>query len=968
MMRIGLVLGLVVLCLTGVSQGDIDRTFMRRYNYGGMQGGLALATTEDGGFVATGQHEGNGSAGGCDIYVYKVDACGNRIWFRLFGTGNSEGGKSIEPTPDGGFIIGGHGSGGLLLKLNEDGEADWYYYYSGIDWIFDAVPTQDGGYVALGRSSGSPVVLKVDEDGLVEWGMRYPEFHDMPMSISQLANGDYLFVTNQAGVGRDVDVARVDENGSPVWMRRYGGGFNDFDHTTWGCNALVDDDENVAYITSPTVLGSMSSENILLMKLDLDDGEPVWSKSFGSNGIDQSRALTATSTGIAIVGNTTGFPTSASSNPDTLSQDMGEKDVLMFHITTDGEFEWGRTYGGNERDKGIGVRYDEENDFTISAYTSSSVFGNADGSMDPLFIRTDSVGKVNCQSVDVVLQVEDVDANPSDYGTAQVFNSSASSVSHSVNEIEPDDVYQCQVCYTEPIFEWSTNQICVGEPVEFYNTTQVGLICFQEWELEGPEVPGGIVFPGSADTISYVFNVPGDYTMTLRSICDSAEQFFVIPLFVHEVHLDDIELSDYNGVEVSCPGSEDGTATGFASGGSSPGNYQWEWVMNGELLYEDEEDLANLPAGTLEAVVFDYLGCSDTMSVVLQEPAPLAFNPEALIQYNGYAVSCPDASDGMIAMGVVNGGVGGYSSVVMDGSDLLPLSGLSAGAYMVQLTDANGCEALDSVLLVPPPPPFLSLEDFLDSCESGNGAIEATFNCGVPPCSLVWPEDVGNAETINGILERVDGLSGGMYSVSVVDGNGCTEALSIQVEQTLVPIPSLSVYPEEGCTPDLEVTIEESGNNDVAYRHFDFGDGEELWTSGDDSLSVRRQIHRYDKPGTYPVAVELTNADGCTETVSQNVVVHEGLSVFVPNSFTPANDGVNDGWRAEGVGVESFHLLVIDRWGEVLFETDDMERYWNGSPRGEGLSHMNDLFIYMIEVQGVCEDFERLTGTIMLVR
>ena len=968
MMRIGLVLGLVVLCLTGASQGDIDRTFMRRYNYGGMQGGLALATTEDGGFVATGQHEGNGSAGGCDIYVYKVDACGNRIWFRLFGTGNSEGGKSIEPTPDGGFIIGGHGSGGLLLKLNEEGEADWYYYYSGIDWIFDAVPTQDGGYVALGRSNGSPVVLKVDEDGLVEWGMRYPEFHDMPMSISQLANGDYLFVTNQAGVGRDVDVARVDENGSPVWMRRYGGGFNDFDHTTWGCNALVDDDENVAYITSPTVLGSMSSENILLMKLDLDDGEPVWSKSFGSNGIDQSRALTATSTGIAIVGNTTGFPTSASSNPDTLSQDMGEKDVLMFHITTDGEFEWGRTYGGNERDKGIGVRYDEENDFTISAYTSSSVFGNADGSMDPLFIRTDSVGKVNCQSVDVVLQVEDVDANPSDYGTAQVFNSSASSVSHSVNEIEPDDVYQCQVCYTEPIFEWSTNQICVGEPVEFYNTTQVGLICFQEWELEGPEVPGGIVFPGSADTISYVFNVPGDYTMTLRSICDSAEQFFVIPLFVHEVHLDDIELSDYNGVEVSCPGSEDGTATGFASGGSSPGNYQWEWVMNGELLYEDEEDLANLPAGTLEAVVFDYLGCSDTMSVVLQEPAPLAFNPEALIQYNGYAVSCPDASDGVIAMGVVNGGVGGYSSVVMDGSDLLPLSGLSAGAYMVQLTDANGCEALDSVLLVPPPPPYLSLEDFLDSCESGNGAIEATFNCGVPPCSLVWPEDVGNAETINGILERVDGLSGGMYSVSVVDGNGCTEALSIQVEQTLVPIPSLSVYPEEGCTPDLEVTIEESGNNDVAYRHFDFGDGEELWTSGDDSLSVRRQIHRYDKPGTYPVAVELTNADGCTETVSQNVVVHEGLSVFVPNSFTPANDGVNDGWRAEGVGVESFDLMIIDRWGEVLFETDDMERYWNGSPRGEGLSHMNDLFIYMIEVQGICEDFDRLTGTITLVR
>ena len=90
------ILALVLTVQVG-AQGDIDRTFLRRYNYGGMQGGLALTTTEDGGFIATGQHEGNGSAGSCDIYVYKVDACGNRIWFRLFGTGESEGGGPLKP-------------------------------------------------------------------------------------------------------------------------------------------------------------------------------------------------------------------------------------------------------------------------------------------------------------------------------------------------------------------------------------------------------------------------------------------------------------------------------------------------------------------------------------------------------------------------------------------------------------------------------------------------------------------------------------------------------------------------------------------------------------------------------------------------------------------------------------------------------------------------------------------------------
>ncbi len=950
------------------AQQDIDRTFMRRYNYGGMQGGLALTTTEDGGFIATGQHEGNGSAGGCDIYVYKVDACGNRIWFKLFGTGGSEGGKSIEPTPDGGFIIGGHGSQGLLLKLDGNGEAEWYHNYSGLDWIFDAIPTIDGGYAALGRQSGNPVVLKVDDNGIVEWAQRYQGFHEMPLSLSQLDNGDYLFVANQAGVGRDVDVARVDEDGNPVWMKRYGGGFGDYDHTTWGCNAMLDLSEEVAYVTAPTALGSMGSENILIMKLDLEDGEPIWSKAYGSDGGDQSRDLTLTSTGIAVVGNTNGFAQSVESNPEMLEESMGERDVLMFHISEEGDVDWAQTYGGSERDKGIGVRYDDEDGFTISAYTSSGIFGNEDSSMDPLFIRTDSIGQVNCQSAAVLLEVEDVEVNPVEAGSAAGIGVTATSVGHTVNEIEPNDAYQCQMCYTEPLFEWSTNQVCVGDPVEFYNTTQVGLICFQEWELEGPEVPGGIIFPGNADTISYTFDVPGDYTMTLRSTCDSSDEYFVIPLFVHEVQLDAVMLSDYNGFEVSCPGSEDGTALGEASGGSSPGNYQWEWTMEGNSLSIDEAELAGLSAGTLEAVVFDYLGCSDTLEVVLTEPEPIAFEASPINAYNGFGVSCEDATDGAIALDLLEGGVGGFSAHVVDGGSLLPLEGLPAGGFLVEVEDDNGCTAEDSVMLVPPPPPTLLLESRVDSCQSGNGGIDATYACGVPPCSLVWPDVEAESETVNVLNQRLNGLDGGAYSVMVVDGNGCSFTMDILVPQTHLPEPEIVIDPQEGCTPELEVSIEERGDNDVVYRNFDFGDGSSRITLGDDALSLRRISHRYDEPGVYQISVELMNSEGCMDVASAQLVVHEGLTLYAPNAFTPTNDGFNDGFRVEGSGVESFHMTISNRWGDTVFETEDMERYWNGSPRGDGLSHINDLFVYMIEATGICEDFKRLYGTVMLIR
>ena len=109
-----------------------DNTFYRKYNLGGMQGGLQLEATQDGGFVATGQHEGNGSAGSCDVYVYRVDACGNNLWFKLIGNGDAEGGKSIKQTSDGGYIVACiYGNHGALVRMNDAGDVLWSKGYSG---------------------------------------------------------------------------------------------------------------------------------------------------------------------------------------------------------------------------------------------------------------------------------------------------------------------------------------------------------------------------------------------------------------------------------------------------------------------------------------------------------------------------------------------------------------------------------------------------------------------------------------------------------------------------------------------------------------------------------------------------------------------------------------------------------------------------------------------------------------------
>ena len=108
-----------------VSVGSIaqDNTFFRKFNLSGMQGGLQLEATADGGFIATGQHQDNGSAGSCDVYVYRVDACGNNLWYKLIGNGDGEGGKSIKQTADGGYIVASHYAGiGALIRMNDAGD------------------------------------------------------------------------------------------------------------------------------------------------------------------------------------------------------------------------------------------------------------------------------------------------------------------------------------------------------------------------------------------------------------------------------------------------------------------------------------------------------------------------------------------------------------------------------------------------------------------------------------------------------------------------------------------------------------------------------------------------------------------------------------------------------------------------------------------------------------------------------
>jgi len=511
-----------------------NNTFYRKYNLPGMQGALQIAATLDGGFAATGQHESSAQGSGhgeCDIYVYRLDVCGNILWFKLYGTPSQEGGKSIIQTNDGGFLVSGlyEGSGtnrAFNMKIDANGNVQWLKKYT-CEWMMYAEEISTGGYTCIGRNTNVLYLMKIDNLGNLLWSKALSNMGDMGLYLKNLSNGDILLTSIKANLGKDIVVGRFDGSGNAIWIKNYGGtGYPDADHTSWSCKAAVDEIAGTAVVTSPTLLGGLGGENILAAKVDINNGNVIWAKALGGANRDQSRDIVKYPNGYAILGHSDSYPVAANSQPG-VTEAMAEKDILLFSLSDAGNLQWARTYGGNDRDKGVGVRFNLDNGFTMSAFTTSPFFGNLDSSMDPLFIKTDSVGIVACQMSSPPLSIVNIALTATNTGSVANGNITASVPAYGVINFTPSDSYLCQSCSTTPIFTPSDTMVCTGDSVFFTNTTTVGLTCFQEWEIENQN------FSGSSNP-GYVFNSPGDYNIYLYSTCGVLSDTLMLTIHVYE--------------------------------------------------------------------------------------------------------------------------------------------------------------------------------------------------------------------------------------------------------------------------------------------------------------------------------------------------------------------------------------------------------------------------------------------------
>ena len=120
--------------------------------------------------------------------------------------------------------------------------------------------------------------------------------------------------------------------------------------------------------------------------------------------------------------------------------------------------------------------------------------------------------------------------------------------------------------------------------------------------------------------------------------------------------------------------------------------------------------------------------------------------------------------------------------------------------------------------------------------------------------------------------------------------------------------------------------------------------------------------------GTYTVTLTVVDGNGCIGSVSHPVVISPEFTFFIPNAFSPNGDGVNDYFYGKGVGIKKYELYVFDRWGNLIFFADELDKYWDGKANHGSDMAQQDVYVWKVKLTDVFDKKHNYIGTVTIVK
>ncbi|MFH1319930.1 MAG: SprB repeat-containing protein, partial [Bacteroidota bacterium] len=296
--------------------------------------------------------------------------------------------------------------------------------------------------------------------------------------------------------------------------------------------------------------------------------------------------------------------------------------------------------------------------------------------------------------------------------------------------------------------------------------------------------------------------------------------------------------------DASC-GNNDGMAWVAITGGTVPYSYLWNDPMS-----QTTDTAINLYSGSYSVWLTDANGCADSATSTINDLSGPAITIDSVID-----VSCNAGSDGAVYISV-SGGTLPYTYLWSDSVTTEDNMGLSANSYTISVTDANGCNAIDSITITEPDTLFYSSSGNDASCFwACDGDATETPSGGTPPYTYQW-DDPGSQTNA-----MAAGLCAGYFEVTITDANGCIAVDGIDILQPAVlTIDTVSVSHESSTgNSDGSIDIIISGGT-TPYTY--------LWN---DPASQTTEDISGLTAGTYTVTI--TDSNDCTDSLSVTINV-----------------------------------------------------------------------------------------------
>ena len=512
----------------------------------------------------------------------------------------------------------------------------------------------------------------------------------------------------------------------------------------------------------------------------------------------------------------------------------------------------------------------------------------------------------------------------------------------------------------------TTSSVVITEPDSLkINATNFSVSCFGLSDGELVATPIGGTSPYSfiwsnnvTDSINLGLTV-GNYQVT---ITDSNGCTIDTTLTITQPDVIRLLVSPYDTICIGNSTSIQATATG----GNSNLTFNW----NNNLPNSSTHQVSPTTQTTYTVNVTDNQGCSTNPGSIIVTVRDLS--KDNLQAFSSGNICIGESTD---LTATHDGTLGGYgytwSNNVGNGLGPISVSPTTTTQYIVNAFDECGTIISDSIDVIVESYPIVSLPAIIDEgCEPLTVNFVDSINGATNNLTYLW--DLGNGATSSSSNFNYTYTNDGTYSIGLKISSpiGCETSSSNQSQVIVYPKPSPNFSINPGIT-DLN-------NATVTFTNTSLNTNNVEWDFYQSFTSIKNDtVIQFRDTGWFPIKLVAYSRFGCKDSIFKNLRINPVYELVIPNAFTPnqgggnggfynKNDLSNDVFYIHTDLVSSYELQIFNRWGELIFLTEDVNQGWDGYYRGK-LSPQ-DVYVYKVSVVFLNGKRETKTGNFTLFR